>query len=63
MYGGEHINETRTVSIRMPKEIFNEIQKTAEKDHRSISQQIVLYLENHLKEQEEKLMSSVEAEK
>ena len=34
----------QTISVRMPKKLFDEIKETATMEHRSINQQINMYL-------------------
>ena len=43
----------RTISVRIPVNIFEVISETAKKEHRSITQQIVLYLEKQIEKWEE----------
>jgi len=34
----------QTISVRMPKELFKEIREIAKREHRSMNQQINMYL-------------------
>ena len=40
--------ETRTVSVRMPMELYNKVQLISKKKTRSISQQIIHYIKQEL---------------
>ena len=44
------MNRSHTISVRIPPELFEEIKEIAHLEHRSISQQINLYLEAKIKE-------------
>ena len=39
------MKDYQTISVRMPKELFEEIKENAKREHRSINQQMNLYLE------------------
>ena len=43
------MEETRTISVRMPTDIYNQIRKTARRERRSFGKQIVLYVENQMR--------------
>ena len=40
---------TRTISVRMPTDIYNQLRKTARRERRSFGKQVVLYVENQLR--------------
>nr|BDD45001.1 hypothetical protein 20 [Spirochaetaceae bacterium] len=40
--------ETKSKTIRMPIELLNRLEKQAENDHRNLNQQIVMYIERGL---------------
>ena len=40
---------TRTISVRMPTDIYNQLRRTAQKERRSFGKQIVLYVENQMR--------------
>ena len=46
------MKEFRTVSIRMPIETYKKLESIAQKEWRSISKQINLYLEEQIQEEE-----------
>ena len=39
---------TRTISVRMPTDIYNQLRRTAQKERRSFGKQVVLYVEKQL---------------
>ena len=43
----------QTISVRIPVNIFELIKETAEKERRSINQQIIVYLEKQIEKREE----------
>ena len=40
----------QTISVRMPKELFKEIKEIAKREHRSMNQQINMYLMQRIEE-------------
>ena len=40
---------TRTISVRMPTDIYNQLRRIARKERRSFGKQIVLYVENQMR--------------
>jgi len=54
------MKDLRTVSVRVPTETFYKLRKMGAAQHRSINQQINLFLENALVELEEQEKKKVE---
>ena len=50
--GGELMKKTQTISIRMPFELFEYVKNIARNERRSISQQVILYVEMQAKKAE-----------
>ena len=48
------MGDFQSISIRLPREIFERIKKMAAKNHRSINQQVNVYTEEGLNNQEAK---------
>ena len=48
------MGDFQSISIRLPREIFERIKKMAIKNHRSINQQVNVYTEEGLNNQEAK---------
>lgn len=44
----------QTISVRIPTDIFSTIKRTAKIEHRSMNQQIILFLENEVLKSQEK---------
>ena len=42
----------QTITVRMPKELFKEIKEIAKREHRSMNQQINMYLVQRIEEKE-----------
>ena len=40
---------TRTISVRMPTDIYNQLRRIARKERRSFGKQIVLYVEQQMR--------------
>jgi len=40
---------TRTISVRMPTDIYNQLRRTAQKERRSFGKQVVLYVEQQMR--------------
>ena len=40
---------TRTISVRMPTDIYNQLRKTARRERRSFGKQVVLYVEQQIR--------------
>jgi hypothetical protein len=47
---GGGMKEFNTISVRIPRDIFERLKEVAEIEHRSMNQQINLYLEQGLQE-------------
>ena len=63
IWEGKLMADFRTVSVRMPIETFYKLRKMVATEHRSINQQINLFLENALAmlEEEQEKKETVEA--
>lgn len=46
--------ETKSKTIRMPAELLARLEKQAEQDHRNLNQQIVMYIERGLDQDQER---------
>lgn len=42
------MEETRTISVRIPTNIYNHVRRTARRERRSFGKQVVLYVEKQL---------------
>jgi hypothetical protein len=45
------MKQFQTISVRVPKDLFKKIKEVAEKEHRSMNQQIILYLEDSVRKE------------
>jgi len=48
------MEKTRTISVRMPTDIYNHIRRTARRERRSFGKQIVLYVEQQIRADEQR---------